>query len=124
MGSNVITIEVTAEDGQTNKTYTVTVTRAEAPAPEPTVAIELSSDSVEEGTEITVTMSFASLTPDHDASLVFRADVVGAAGCEGQGLGVARNISKVDEDPEIRTGDHSLRRLHGRRLHPGGQPDR
>ena len=104
VGSNVITIEVTAEDGQTTKTYTVTVTRAAAPAPEPTVAIELSSDSVEEGTEITVTMSFANLTPDHDTNLVFRADVVGADGCEGQGIGVARNISKVDEDPEIRTG--------------------
>ena len=68
------------------------------------MAIELSSDSVEEGTEITVTMSFANLTPDNDANLVFRADVVGADGCEGQGIGVARNISKVDEDPEIRTG--------------------
>ena len=32
-GSNVITIEVTAEDGNTAKTYTVTVTRAEAPPP-------------------------------------------------------------------------------------------
>ena len=104
VGSNVITIEVTAEDGNTAKTYTVTVTRADAPAQEPTVAIELSSDSVEEGTEITVTMSFANLTPDTEANLVFRADVVGVDGCEGQGIGVVRNISKVDEDPEIRTG--------------------
>ena len=104
VGSNVITIEVTAEDGETTKTYTVTVTRAEAPAPEPTVAIELSSDSVEEGTEVTVTMSFANLTPDNDANLVFRADVVGADACEGGGLGADRNISKVDEEPEIRTG--------------------
>ena len=104
VGSNVITIEVTVKDGETTKTYTVTVTRAEAPAPEPTVAIELSSDSVKEGTEITVTMSFANLTLDNDTNLVFRADVVGADGCEGQGIGVARNISKVDEDPEIRTG--------------------
>ena len=104
VGGNVITIEVTAEDGNSAKTYTVTVTRPEAPAPEPTVAIALSSDSVEEGTEVTVTMSFANLTPDNDANLVFRADVVGADSCEGQGIGVARNISKVDEDPEIRTG--------------------
>ena len=29
VGSNVITVEVTAEDGETTKTYTVTVTRAE-----------------------------------------------------------------------------------------------
>ena len=49
-------------------------------------------------------MSFANLTPDNDANLVFRADVVGAGACEGQGIGVARSISRVDEDPEIRTG--------------------
>ena len=104
VGANTVSVVVTAEDGNTAKTYTVTVTRAEAPAPEPTVAIELSSDSVEEGTEITVTMSFANLTPDNDANLVFRADVVGADDCEGQGIGVVRNISKVDEDPEVRTG--------------------
>ena len=35
VGENVITIEVTAEDGETTRTYTVTVTREEAPAPEP-----------------------------------------------------------------------------------------
>ena len=37
VGANVITIEVTAEDGETTQAYTVTVTRAEAPAtvPEP-----------------------------------------------------------------------------------------
>ena len=35
VGSNVITIEVTAGDGQTTKTYTITVTRAEAePTPD------------------------------------------------------------------------------------------
>ena len=33
VGSNVITIEVTAEDGNTDQTYTVTVTRAENSAP-------------------------------------------------------------------------------------------
>ena len=35
VGENVITVEVTAEDGATTSTYTVTVTREEAPAPEP-----------------------------------------------------------------------------------------
>ena len=39
VGANVITVEVTAEDGVTTRTYTVTVTRAEAadpaPAPDP-----------------------------------------------------------------------------------------
>ena len=33
VGSNVIAIEVTAEDGKTTKTYTVTVTRAAPPEP-------------------------------------------------------------------------------------------
>ena len=33
MGSNVITVEVTAEDGKTTKTYTVTVNRAPPPSP-------------------------------------------------------------------------------------------
>ena len=102
VGANVITVEVTAEDENASETYTVTVTRAEAP--EPTVAIELSSGSVETGTKIAVTMSFANLTPDNDADLVFRAGVVGDDACEGEGIGVDRNMSKVDEDPETRTG--------------------
>ena len=37
VGSNVITIEVTAEDGATTKTYTVTVTRAAAPVTDATL---------------------------------------------------------------------------------------
>ena len=35
VGDNIITVEVTAEDGETTLTYTTTVTRAEAPATEP-----------------------------------------------------------------------------------------
>ena len=35
VGANVITVEVTAEDGTTMQTYTVTVTRAAAPPPTP-----------------------------------------------------------------------------------------
>ena len=34
VGSNIITVEVTAEDDSTTRTYTVTVTRAEPPTPE------------------------------------------------------------------------------------------
>ena len=37
VGSNVITIEVTAEDGETTKTYTITVTRAPAPMTDATL---------------------------------------------------------------------------------------
>ena len=108
VGGNVITIEVTAEDGKTTKTYTVTVTRAAPPAPGPAVAVELSpSGSVAEGTEITVTMTFANLEFDTDTSdtdYIFRADVVNADACEGGGMGNDRYMYKVDEDPEVRTG--------------------
>ena len=38
VGSNVITIEVTAEDDSTTRTYTVTVTRAEPPSTEATLS--------------------------------------------------------------------------------------
>ena len=37
VGSNVITIEVTAEDGESTKTYTITVTRASAPLTDATL---------------------------------------------------------------------------------------
>ena len=105
VGENVITVEVTAEDGQTTKTYTVTVTRAEAALP---VTVDLSpSGPVTEGTEIAVTMSFGGLTYDSDRSTtdyIFRADVVGADSCEGGGIGNKRYMYQVDDDPEVRTG--------------------
>ena len=111
VGGNVITIEVTAEDENTDKTYTVTVTRAEPTVSGPAVTIALSpSGSVAEGTEITVTMSFANLESDSDTSdtdYIFRADVVNADACEGGGMGNDRYMYKVDEDPEVRTGSIS-----------------
>ena len=111
VGSNVITIEVTAEDGNTVKTYTVTVNRAAPPVSGPAVAIGLSpSGSVAEGTEIDLTMSFANLESDSDTSTtdyIFRADVVNADACEGGGMGKDRFMYKVDEDPEVRTGSIS-----------------
>ena len=77
----------------------------------PSVAVDLSSASVEEGTAIAVTMSFGSLTFDDDRATkdyIFRADVAGADQCEeqagGYGLGVDRYMWKVDEDPETRRG--------------------
>ena len=100
-----------------------------AAPPDPSVTVELSpSDFVEEGAEITAVMSFGDLASDSDTSTidyVVRADVLdsedGAADdCEGNGLGADRNINKVDEDPETRTGDR-LRRLSGGGLHAAGQ---
>ena len=108
VGSNVITVEVTAEDGNTAKTYTVTVTRAEPTGSGPAVTVELSpSGSVEPGTAITATMTFGGLETDSDTSTTdytFRADVVNADACEGGGMGNDRYMYKVDEDPEVRTG--------------------
>ena len=81
--------------------------------PEPSVSVELSpSDFVEEGNEITATMSFGGLASDSDTSTidyVVRADVLdsdneAADDCEGKGLGADRNINQVDDDPETRTG--------------------
>ena len=104
VGSNVITIKVTADDGNTAKTYTVTVYRP-APPLGPAATIDLSLPaSVTEGTEFTVTMSFTNLPLDDNAHHTFRADVVGADACEGSGIGSARSMTVVDEDPETRTG--------------------
>ncbi len=85
----------------------------------PSVAVSLSSDTVEEGSAITVTMSFGGLESDSDTATrdyVFRADVKDsengdADACEeqanGYGLGVDRYMHQVDEDPEVRTGSVS-----------------
>ena len=81
-----------------------------APTPEqtPLVAIALfPSSSVEQGTAIAVTMGFIGLQSDWDTGTtdyIFRADVVDADACEGDGLGVDRYMYQVDEDPETRTG--------------------
>ena len=80
------------------------------PVASPTASIALSpSDAVEEGNDITATMSFGGLTSDADTSdvdYIFRADVVDADDCEGGGGGIGfdRYMYKVDEDPETRTG--------------------
>ncbi len=90
---------------------TLTSAATEAVAATPSVTVELSpSGSVEEGTAITVTMSFANLESDSDTSdtdYVFRADVRNTDGCEGSGMGNDRYMYQVDEDPEVRTGSIS-----------------
>ena len=68
------------------------------------------SATVEEGAKIAVSMSFGNLESDSDPTTVdyvFRADVKDAGdgdACEGDGLGVDRNINRVDQDPETRAG--------------------
>ena len=131
VGGNAVTIEVTAEDGETARTYTVTVTRADAPpddtpaGPAAFVGIALPSEMTE-GEASKVNLAFFGLEPDSDRSTrdyVFRADVKNsenedADACEGKGMGRDRPIWMVDQDPESRAvvvsadcpaGDYTLR---------------
>ena len=55
VGSNAITVEVTAEDGTTTQTYTVTVTRQAPPQTPATVSLSASPNPVREGSSVTVT---------------------------------------------------------------------
>ena len=57
VGSNIITIDVTAEDGQTTRTYTVTVTRAEPPSTDATLSGLLLS-AIDFGTFSSSTLSY------------------------------------------------------------------
>ena len=83
----------------------------------PSVSLVLSpSGTVDLGTEIAVTISYAGLDVDSDSSTIdyiFRADVknaddTDADACEdqagGYGLGVDRNMRRVDSNPEVRRG--------------------
>ncbi len=76
--------------------------------PDPSVALALSPVGFAPwNTEISVTMLFGALKADSDrdtTDYVFRADVVDADACEGDGLGVDRYMYEVDEDPETRSG--------------------
>ena len=70
-------------------------------------SIGLAIPATEQGAGGVLTLIFGSLAPDADADTtdyIFRADVVDADACEGDGLGVDRYIHQVDEDPETHTG--------------------
>ena len=131
VGENAVGVEVTAEDGETAKTYTVTVTRADAPpddtpaGPAALVGIALPSEMTE-GEASKVNLAFFGLEPDSDRATqdyVFRADVKNsenedASVCEGKGMGRDRPVWMVDQDPESRAvvisadcpaGDYTLR---------------
>ncbi len=69
--------------------------------------IGLTIPATEQGAGSVLTLIFGALAPDADADTtdyIFRADVVDADACEGDGLGVDRHIHEVDEDPETHTG--------------------
>ena len=62
VGSNVITVQITAEDGQTTQTYTVTVTRAAPPLSSDAALSRLTLSGVDIGT-------FDPATTDYTASV-------------------------------------------------------
>ena len=65
VGSNVITEEVTAEDDDTTRTYTVAVTRAEPPSTDATLSA-LTLSGIDFGT---TTTTFASGTTSYSAQV-------------------------------------------------------
>ena len=107
VGANVITIEVTAEDGNTAQTYTVTVTRAAPPSTDATLSALTLSD-IDFGTFAPGTTSYTaevansvsqttvSPTTNHSgASYVIKLD--GASDADGVvALGVGSNVITVE----------------------------
>ena len=107
VGANVITIEVTAEDGNTAQTYTVTVTRAAPPSTDATLSV-LTLSGVDFGTFAAGTTSYTaevansvsqttvSPTTNHSrASYVIKLD--GASDADGVvTLGVGSNVITVE----------------------------
>ena len=78
-----------------------------------TTTVTLSETSpINEGTEVTATMSFAGIPQENETSYRFRMVMLdsqgdGAASCEGAGMGILRYMNRVDEDPETRTAQVS-----------------
>ena len=95
VGSNVITIEVTAEDGETTKTYTVTVTRAEPPSTDATLK-SLALSGVNFG-------KFDPATTDYTASVANDADetTVTPTVNDGGASYVVKLGGAVDEDATV-----------------------
>ena len=106
VGSNVITIEVTAEDGETTRTYTVTVTRA-APSTDATLSAltlsgvdfgTFSSGTTSNSATVANGMSQTTVTPtvnDSDASYVIK--LGGVTDSDGTvSLAVGSNVITVE----------------------------
>ena len=111
VGSNIITIEVTAEDGETTRTYTVAVTRADALSTDATLS-GLTLSGIDFGTFASGTTSYTAsvansvsqttVTPtvnDSSASYVIKLD--GVTDADGVvDLSVGRNVITVEVTAE------------------------
>ena len=82
VGANVITVEVTAEDGETTRTYTVTVTREDAPAstPEPAPAPEPAPDPTPTNTCVQSVGADGAIAGSWDDTCLSEKDAPGGAG--------------------------------------------
>ncbi len=111
VGSNAITVEVTAEDGETTRTYTVTVTRADPPSTDATLSA-LTLSGIDIGTFASGTTAYTAQVPnsvsrttvtptvnDDGATYVIRLD--GAADSDGTvSLSVGSNVITVEVTAE------------------------
>ena len=121
VGKNVITVEVTAEDGQTTQTYTINVTRAEPPSTDARLSV-LTLSGIDFGTFATGTTSYSAdvansvsqttVSPtanDSGATYVIKLD--GVIDSDGTvSLAVGANVITVEVTAE---DDSTTQHLHG-----------
>ena len=111
VGSNVITVEVTAEDGETTQTYTVTVTRAAPPSTDATLSA-LSLSGIDFGTfdssittysaQVANTVSQTTVTPAvNDSGATYVIKLGGVTDADGVvSLSVGNNAITVEVTAE------------------------
>ena len=111
VGSNIITVEVTAEDDSTTRTYTVTVTRAEPPSTDATLKV-LTLSSVDFGTFDSTTTSYTAqvansvvqttVTPEmNDSGAIYLIKLGGVTDADGVvTLSVGSNVITVEVTAE------------------------
>ena len=118
VGSNVITIEVTAEDGETTWTYTVTVTRAEPPSTDASLSA-LTLSGIDFGTfasgttsytaQVTNSVTQTTVTPTvNDSGASYVVKLGGVTDADGEiALSVGSNVITVavtaEDDSTTRT---------------------
>ena len=111
VGSNVITVEVTAEDGNTTETYTVTVTRAAPPSRDATLkALSLSdislsafrSDATTYSAQVSYSVSQTTVTPTiNHSGATYLVKLNGVTDADGTvSLSVGSNVITVEVTAE------------------------
>ena len=105
VGANVITVEVTAEDGNTTKTYTITVTRAETPPSTDATLSGLTLSNVNFGT-------FDSAATNYTASVAHEVEqttVTATANDDGASYVVKLGtVADADETVDLAVGANAV----------------